>query len=177
MSNLATIARPYAKAAFDFAAEHHSIEHWQNMLTFSAQVATHNQVAQLLSGVMHSEKTAQILMDICADQLDESAKNFIRVMAKNGRLSLLPEVLRQFIALRATMDSVVDLEVFSAIPLNEDQKKKIIVAVEKRLGLKVKLNCKIDKSIIAGLIIRHGDKVIDGSVSHRLKRLKDFLLS
>lgn len=80
-------------------------------------------------------------------------------------------------ALRAMINSVIDIEVFSAIPLNENQKKKIIFALEKRLQLKVTLNCKIDESILAGVIIRHGDRVIDGSVSNRLKRLKNFLLS
>ncbi|WP_174889127.1 F0F1 ATP synthase subunit delta [Candidatus Williamhamiltonella defendens] len=175
--SMATIARPYAKAIFDFAVEHHSIEHWQNMLAFSAQVSAHKQVTQWLSGVMHSEKTAQIFISLCSDHLDEFSKNFIKIMAQNGRLSLLPEVLKQFMALRAMINSVIDIEVFSAIPLNEDQKKKIIFALEKRLQLKVTLNCKIDSSILAGVIIRHGDRVIDGSVSNRLKRLKNFLLS
>ncbi|MCE1658621.1 ATP synthase F1 subunit delta, partial [Enterobacter hormaechei] len=99
---------------------------------------------------------------ICGEQVDEHAQNFIRVMAENGRLLALPEVLQQFIQLRASLESTVDVEVISATELREQQLAKISVAMEKRLSRKVKLNCKIDKSVIAGVVVRAGDLVIDG---------------
>ncbi|WP_145600694.1 ATP synthase F1 subunit delta, partial [Yersinia frederiksenii] len=110
-------------------------------------------------------------------QLDEPAQNFIRVMAENGRLLVLPEVLQQFIQLRASLESTVDVEVSSASALNDEQLAKIAAAMEKRLSRKVKLNCKIDKSVMAGVVIRAGDMVIDGSVRGRLERLADVLQS
>ncbi|MCE1694961.1 ATP synthase F1 subunit delta, partial [Enterobacter hormaechei] len=60
---------------------------------------------------------------------------------------------------------------------NEQQQAKISAAMEKRLSRKVKLNCKIDKSVIAGVVIRAGDMVIDGSIRGRLDRLTDDLQS
>ncbi|MFW3316363.1 ATP synthase F1 subunit delta, partial [Escherichia coli] len=93
------------------------------------------------------------------------------------RLSTLPEVLSQFIQLRAVLESTVDVEVTSAIELTKQQLANISAAMEKRLSRKVKLNCKIDKSVIAGMIIRAGDLVIDGSVRGRLERLTDVLQS
>ena len=98
-------------------------------------------------------------------------------MAENGRLLVLPEVLEQFAQLRAAQESTVDVEVTSASALSEPQLDKITSAMEKRLSRKVKLNCKIDKSVVAGVVIRAGDMVIDGSIRGRLERLADVLQS
>ncbi len=98
-------------------------------------------------------------------------------MAENGRLKVLPDVLEQFVHLRAASEATADVEVTSATALSEEQLTKISAAMEKRLSRKVKLNCKIDKSVMAGVIIRAGDTVIDGSVRGRLERLADVLQS
>ncbi|MDR8320564.1 ATP synthase F1 subunit delta, partial [Acinetobacter baumannii] len=69
------------------------------------------------------------------------------------------------------------VEVISANQLSDEQLARIVSAMEKRLSRKVNLNCKIDKSVMAGIIIRAGDMVIDGSVRGRLERLADVLQS
>ncbi|QWA11206.1 F0F1 ATP synthase subunit delta [Sodalis ligni] len=177
MSELVTVARPYAKAAFDFAVEHQSVEHWQDMLSFTAEVSRNDQMAELLSGAVAPETLSDTFIAVCGDQLDPAGQNLIKVMAENGRLAVLPDVLEQFIHLRAAQESTVEVEVISASQLKDEQLAKITAAMEKRLARKVKLNCKIDKSVIAGVIIRAGDMVIDGSVRGRLERLTDVLQS
>ncbi|MDU6926398.1 F0F1 ATP synthase subunit delta [Franconibacter helveticus 513] len=177
MSEFVTVARPYAKAAFDFAVEHQSIDRWQNMLAFAAEVAKNEQMAELLSGAVAPETLAKSFIAICGDQLDENGQNLIRVMAENGRLKVLPDVLEQFMQLRAALEAIVEVDVTSASALSDEQLAKISAAMEKRLSRKVKLNCKIDKSVMAGVIIRAGDMVIDGSVRGRLERLADVLQS
>lgn len=177
MSEFITVARPYAKAAFDFAVENQSVERWQQMLAFTAVVTRNEQMAELLSGVVAPETLSNTFIAVCGDELDEHGQNFIRVMAENGRLLVLPAVLQQFIELRAALESTVEVEVLSSSALNDTQQAKIIAAMEKRLSRKVKLNCKIDKSVLAGVIIRAGDLVIDGSVRGRLERLADVLQS
>ncbi|ERK07726.1 F0F1 ATP synthase subunit delta [Serratia fonticola] len=177
MSEFITVARPYAKAAFDFAVENQSVERWQQMLAFTAVVTRNEQMAELLSGAVAPETLSNTFIAVCGDELDEHGQNFIRVMAENGRLLVLPAVLQQFIELRATLESTVEVEVLSSSALNDTQQAKIIAAMEKRLSRKVKLNCKIDKSVLAGVIIRAGDLVIDGSVRGRLERLADVLQS
>ncbi|MEJ1268435.1 F0F1 ATP synthase subunit delta [Pantoea ananatis] len=174
--DLITVARPYAKAAFDFAVEHQSIERWQKMLAFAAEVAANEQMADLLSGALAPEALAASFNAVCGDQLDEPAQNLIKVMAENGRLTALPAVLAQFIQLRDAYEAH-EVDVISASTLSDDQLTKISAAMEKRLSRKVKLNCKIDKSVMAGVIIRSGDLVIDGSVRGRLDRLADVLQS
>ncbi|EGT5185027.1 F0F1 ATP synthase subunit delta [Cronobacter sakazakii] len=177
MSEFVTVARPYAKAAFDFAVEHQSLDRWQDMLAFAAEVAKNEQMAELLSGALAPEMLAESFIAICGDQLDANGQNLIRVMAENGRLKVLPDVLEQFIQLRAALEATVEVEVTSASALSDEQLAKISAAMEKRLSRKVKLNCKIDKSVMAGVIIRSGDTVIDGSVRGRLERLADVLQS
>ncbi|AKG69038.1 F0F1 ATP synthase subunit delta [Serratia fonticola] len=177
MSEFITVARPYAKAAFDFAVENQSVERWQQMLAFTAVVTRNEQMAELLSGAVAPETLSNTFIAVCGDELDEHGQNFIRVMAENGRLLVLPAVLQQFIELRAALESTVEVEVLSSSALNDTQQAKIVAAMEKRLSRKVKLNCKIDKSVLAGVIIRAGDLVIDGSVRGRLERLADVLQS
>ncbi|KAA8995153.1 F0F1 ATP synthase subunit delta [Affinibrenneria salicis] len=177
MSEFVTVARPYAKAAFDFAVEHKSVERWQQMLAFVAEVTRNEQVSELLSGAIAPDVLSETFIAVCGDQLDEAGQNLIKVMAENGRLQVLPEVLEQFVQLRATLESTVDVDVVSAAALNETQLAKITTAMEQRLSRKVKLNCKIDKSVLAGVVIRAGDMVIDGSIRGRLERLADVLQS
>ncbi|MFQ1682261.1 F0F1 ATP synthase subunit delta [Pantoea dispersa] len=177
MSDLITVARPYAKAAFDFAVEHQSIDRWQTMLAFAAEVARNEQMAELLSGASAPEALSASFNAVCGDQLDEHAQNLIKVMAENGRLTALPAVLEQFIQLRDAYEATAEVDVISASALSDSQLSKISAAMEKRLSRKVKLNCKIDKSVMAGVVIRAGDLVIDGSVRGRLDRLADVLQS
>lgn len=177
MSEFTTVARPYAKAAFDFAVEHQNVDRWQQMLAFATEVASNEQVAELLSGALAPEALSAQFIAICGDQLDEAGQNLIKVMAENKRLPALPDVLAQFIQLRAAYDATADVEVISSTTLSDEQLTKISAAMEKRLSRKVKLNCKIDKSVMAGVIIRAGDMVIDGSVRGRLERLADDLQS
>ena len=177
MSEFVTVARPYAKAAFDFAVEHQSVDNWQTMLGFAAEVSKNEEMAELLAGALAPETLSQSFIAICGDQLDANGQNLIKVMAENGRLKVLPDVLEQFVQLRAAQEATVEVEVTSASALSEAQLSKISAAMEKRLSRKVKLNCKIDKSVMAGVVIRAGDMVIDGSVRGRLERLADVLQS
>ncbi|MBZ0060349.1 F0F1 ATP synthase subunit delta [Leclercia adecarboxylata] len=177
MSEFVTVARPYAKAAFDFAIEHQNVDRWQNMLAFAAEVTKNEHMAEMLSGALAPVTLADSFIAICGEQLDANGQNLIRVMAENGRLKALPDVLEQFEHLRALSEATVEVDVTSATELSNEQLAKITAAMEKRLSRKVKLNCNIDKSVMAGVIIRAGDMVIDGSVRGRLERLADVLQS
>ncbi|MGA6793051.1 F0F1 ATP synthase subunit delta, partial [Escherichia coli] len=138
MSEFITVARPYAKAAFDFAVEHQSVERWQDMLAFAAEVTKNEQMAELLSGALAPETLAESFIAVCGEQLDENGQNLIRVMAENGRLNALPDVLEQFIHLRAVSEATAEVDVISAAALSEQQLAKISAAMEKRLSRKVK---------------------------------------
>ncbi|MCH4296486.1 F0F1 ATP synthase subunit delta [Shewanella sp. 3B26] len=177
MAELTTIARPYAKAAFDFAVEKQAVDSWAEMLGFAALVTENETMRPLLAGSMASSALAKLFIDVCGEQLNEHGQNLIKVMAENGRLEVLPAVAQLFAEYRLEWAKEVEAEVVSATELSEAQQQQISVSLEKRLARKVKLNCSVDAGLIAGVIIKAGDLVIDGSVSGKLARLSDKLQS
>jgi len=177
MSDLTTIARPYAKAAFDFAVEANAIESWLEQLTFAAEVSQDNTIQTYLSGGVSVEQATTLFLNVCGEQVESKGQNFLKLLAENHRLLALPQILEQFCELKAEHEQTVNVDVTSAVKLKAAQAKTLSTALEKRLARKVKLNCKVDKNIISGLIIQAGDMVIDGSVQGKLNRLSQSLQS
>ena len=177
MSELTTIARPYAKAAFEFAVEKGVVESWNDMLFFAGEVAKNEQVAQFLTGSASADKQSEIVISVCAEQLNEYGQNLVKVMAENGRLTALPAVAKMFSAFKADYDKEIDVDITSATTLAATQQETLVAALEKRFARKVKLNCSVDESLVGGLMIKAGDTVIDGTVRGKLNRLATTLQS
>lgn len=175
MSELTTIARPYAKAAFDYAVENNAVPQWQNMLVFAAEVAKHDAMQDPLNSAMAADKLAELFNNVCGEQLDQHGQNLIKLLAENGRLQALPEVSDLFNEFKAAYDKEIDVDVTSAVELTATQQAELSASLEKRLARKVKLNCNVDPALVAGMIIKAGDTVIDGSVRSKLNRLADAL--
>lgn len=177
MAEINTIARPYAKAAFDFAIENKAVESWAEMLGFAAMVSENESMKPLLSGALTTSKLAELFIGVCGEQINEQAQNLLKVMAENGRLEVLPAVAQLYVDMQLEWAKEVEAFVVSATELTEAQQQEISVSLEKRLARNVKLNCSIDTSLIAGFIITAGDLVIDGSVRGQISRLSDTLQS
>ncbi len=177
MSDLTTIARPYAKAAFDFAVEKDQLDQWGQMLSFAAEVAQNAQVKELLASSMSADKLAEIFVAVCGEQVDAHGQNLLKVMAENGRLKAIPDVCQQFFALKKEHEKEIDVEITSATELSDEQLANIGSKLEQRLARKVKLNCSVDEALLGGVIIRAGDLIIDDSARGRLNRLSDALQS
>ncbi|HHT7764383.1 F0F1 ATP synthase subunit delta [Pasteurella multocida] len=175
MSELTTIARPYAKAAFDFAIEQNAVEKWANMLHFSSELIKDETMQTFLKSSLSASKLADTVISICGEQLDQYGQNLIRLMAENKRLEVLPAIYQAFQHYVEEHQKVAEVQVISAQPLNATQEQKIASAMEKRLARKVKLNCSLNSSLIAGVIIRTDDFVIDGSSRGQLSRLANEL--
>ena len=177
MSELTTVARPYAKAAFDFAVEAKAIDDWQVMLAFAAEVSQNEKMISFLKGGKSIEESQDIFIQVCGEQLDSKGQNFIKVMAENERLLVLPQVAEQFSELKTEYEKTANVDVTSAVKLTKQQEVAISAALEKRLDRKVKLNCIVDASVVSGLLIKSGDMVIDGSLQGKLSRLATTLQS
>ena len=171
MSELTTVARPYAKAAFDFAIEANAVDNWLSMLVFAAEVSENETMTSYLSGGASVEQATELFLKVCDDQLNGNAQNLIKVMAENQRLLVLPQVLSQFSELKAEYDKEINVDVTSAVEITAEQVTTLSAALEKRLARKVKLNCVVDANVVSGLLIKAGDMVIDGSVRGKLNRL------
>ncbi|ATF09514.1 F0F1 ATP synthase subunit delta [Candidatus Enterovibrio altilux] len=177
MSELTTIARPYAKAVFDLAVYKGELDKWSEMLAFAAAVASNETIIHYISSMHSAKKDAEIFIFVCGEQLNESGQNLIKVMAINGRLNALPNVYTQFKTLRYEHDNQMDVDVLSAIALDQTQLDIIINKLEIRLERQVQLHCSIDETLIAGVIIRAENLVIDNSVSGYIRRLNNALQS
>lgn len=171
MSELTTVARPYAKAAFDFAIEANAVDTWLSMLAFAAEVSENETMTSYLSGGASVDQATDLFLKVCEDQLNGNAQNLIKVMAENQRLLVLPQVFIQFSELKAEYDKEIAVDVTSAVELAAEQVTTLSAALEKRLARKVKLNCVVDANVVSGLLIKAGDMVIDGSVRGKLNRL------
>lgn len=176
MSEAITIARPYAQAAFDFAKQKGALKSWSEFLETAAAAAADDQVAALIASPKISPDQLQgLMLAVCGSALDQHGQNFMRLLIEEHRLSVLPEIAEQFEALRAEEEHSLDVGVRSAFELNESQKQKIATALKTRMGCEVRLHCDVDDSLVGGVVIRAGDKVIDGSVRTRLAEMSSAL--
>ncbi|MBV1883484.1 MAG: F0F1 ATP synthase subunit delta [Pseudomonadales bacterium] len=178
MAELLTVARPYAKAAFQFANETSSLDKWSNMLNFAALVVQDQVMADLLSNPkVTSSELAEAFKQIGRDSFDESGNNFITLLARNKRLSSIPEIRALYEALKAEKLQSVDVEVTSAFALSDAQIERLASALKTNLKREINIESKVDQSLIGGLVIRAGDMVIDGSVHGKIAKLTETLNS
>jgi len=172
MAEKATIARPYARAAFEYAREHGRLAQWADALTTASAVVADERVEPLLGNpLVADEELLKLVTGICGSGLDQPMRNFLATLVQNRRLALLPEIAASFQGMRAEVENVADVEVVSAVTLDEAQRARLIAALKKRLGREVRLTCEVDPQLIGGAIVRAGDLVIDGSLRTRLERL------
>lgn len=178
MAELNTVARPYTKAAFEHAVDKGNLDQWSEMLTTAAAVSQHETMHLVLGNPgLTSEQKAQAMISVCEEQMDDSAQNFIVLLAENQRLALLPKISEQFEQLKASQQKSVDVNVTTAFDLGEQQQQKLTQALSSKLGREVSLTAEIDKSIIGGVIVRTEDMVIDGSIRARLAKLAEAMNS
>jgi F-type H+-transporting ATPase subunit delta len=168
----ATIARPYAKAAFEAARDANALGGWSRGLALVAEIVADPRVADLVKNPeIETTQVADFVLGVAGATLDPEMQNFVRVLAANRRLLLLPEILAHYEARRAEVENTVDVEVISAIELDAAQIEKLAAALRTRLKRHVKMQNTVDRSLLGGAVIRAGDLVIDGSLKGRLERL------
>lgn len=176
MAELATTARPYARAAFANAAAPARAD-WGVFLERAAAVVQDPQVLPLIGNPrVPVTELVNVLLGIASaagpdTPLRVQQRNFLQLLADNRRLRLLPEIASQFEALRAEAERIADVEVISAQELSAEQSNKLQAALERRLGSAVRLHPQVDRSLVGGAIVRHGDFVVDGSLRGRIERL------
>ena len=178
MAELSTLARPYAKAAFEYAVEAKDLQGWSDSLSLAASVAQQPAVEKLLSSPSATAvKQAEAVQNICGDELATACQNFISILSENRRLQLLPQISQQFEIMKANLEKAVDVDVVAASKLNAAQQKALSEALSAKLERKVNLQVSLDKSLLGGAVIRAGDTVIDGSIRGRLTKLAESLNS
>ena len=178
MAERATIARPYAKAAFEYAREAKALEAWSAGLAAAAQIVCDPRVAALTKNPQWAAAdVGNLITDVAGAKLDAGMQNFVRVLSENRRLLLLPEIEAHYAAMRSAIENTVDVEVVSAVALDAAQQEKLKAALGKRLKRLVRMTNQVDPALLGGALVRAGDLVIDGSLKGRLQRLATELAS
>ena len=172
MAELSTLARPYAKAAFEYAQSAQQLAKWAEQLAIAAAVVSdENMKAALNDPALTAQQQASMVSDVCGDALGEQQRNFIAVVASNKRLALLPEISALFAQYKANYEKSVDVEVISAFDLADSARDKLAEILGKKLEREVKVRTSTDRNLLGGVLIKAGDLVIDGSVRGRLNKL------
>jgi len=178
MAERATIARPYAKAAFEYARDANDFAGWSLALARAAEIVADPRVAALTKSPQWSAAdVVGLITDVAGASLNAGMENFVRVLAENHRLLLLPEIAAHYEEFRSAVENTVDVEVVSAVKLDAAQSGKLSAALAKRLKRNVRMKNSVDATLLGGAVLRAGDLVIDGSLKGRLARLATELTS
>jgi F-type H+-transporting ATPase subunit delta len=172
MSEAITTARPYAQAAFEEAQKLSDLKGWSEVLLALAEAVTYPEIRNVISSprVVKAQLDG-LLVDVLGGKLKPQQVNFIKVLAENQRLLICPEIASIFEVLKSEAEKSVDVQVDSAFELSAAQQDKIVSSLKKRMGREIKLTCKVNKELLGGVVIRAGDKVIDGSARTRLSEM------
>ena len=173
MAERATIARPYAKAAFAVAREGGTLDQWSRWLSTAREVVLSEEFQKLeRSPGVSTGQLEELIAGICGADLDTQGRALLGLLTENGRLDFLPEIATQFQALEAEAQNVADVEIVSATALGDAQRERLAAALRARLRRDVRLQCSVDPTLIGGAVVRSGDLLIDGSIRGKLERLE-----
>ena len=176
MSSLTTLARPYAKAAFELAQGEQSLAGWDAMLSLASEIVVEESMAALLESphVSHSQ-AVQIITEAAGEAFNDRFRDYLSVLAANGRKLLLPQLTALYQRLREEAEKRMRVRVVSALPLDEDQAVRMREALARRFDREIELESEIDADIIGGAVVYAGDQVIDGSLRGRVQKLSNSL--
>jgi F-type H+-transporting ATPase subunit delta len=175
MSSALTLARPYARAAFELARSNNALAEWAGKLAFAAQVAADPRVVTLFGDPRVAAKDLAALVTPEGEAADSAFSGFVRVLAENRRLPVLPEIGALFEELKHEAERVLKVNLRSATPIDATEADKLKQALKRRFGRDIEIEQSIDEDVLGGVVIDAGEVVIDGSVRGRLARLEQAL--
>lgn len=174
MSQNRIVARPYAKAVFELAQKEKAFPAWSQMLALAASCAEDKRVLGLMKNPEFSTAALiALFIDLGKDVYSQEMQNFLQTLGRFKRLQALPEIASLYEEMRSRAERVVNVELISAFPLNDEHQARFMSALKARMNCDITLECITDKSILGGAIIRAGDLIIDGSIRGRLAKLSD----
>jgi F-type H+-transporting ATPase subunit delta len=178
MAELLTLARPYAKAAFAYATEQNATDNWSNALqVLSAAVQDDAFSAYLNRPELTPAEQVSLFAKVLGEDQTTAVSNFLTLLADNNRLALLPEIQAEYEQLKSQNNNNVDVVIESAFPLTAEQENMLKTALEKHFNSTVSISVEVNQALIAGVVIRAGDQVIDDSALNKLEKMRTRLLA
>ncbi len=155
-----------------------TLEQWRTELDLAATVAGDPRaLAVLANPAIPVERRAAALADMLGDRVADPVLNLIRLLLRRGRIEELPRVAAEFRRLDDQRQGITHATATSAIELTPDEVRELTARLEQSTGGRIALDVEVDASLLGGLIVRVGDRMIDGSVRGRLERLRNQLIS
>lgn len=169
----------YATALLDLAIETNSLEKVNNDIVMIDGLCYSNRdlLAFLHSPIIQKRRKLQVYDAMFEGKIEAITLNFLKLLTKNKRENILPEVTESFIAQYKKHKGILDVHVKSAVKLEDKVKKAIIAQVQKNFEGDVLLHEEVDQTLIGGFVVRIEDKQIDASIKSQLANLKNVLLN
>jgi len=173
-----TAARRYAEAAFEVALRDGTVESWRAELDGAGAIASDERVARMLGNpAVPLETRTEMADSIFGKVVGRPVLNLIGLMLRRSRIDQLPRVAAEFRRLDNARQGITLATATSAAPLSPDEIQAVTGRMEQITGGRVELDVQVDPSLLGGLVVRVGDRLIDGSVRGRLERLRNQLVS
>lgn len=178
MARRDTAARRYAEAAFEVAMRDGTLERWRAELDLAAGVVGEERVLEVLANpAVPIERRSTALTALLGDRVAGPAQNLVRLMLRRGRIEQLPRVAAEFRRLDDERQGITHAVATSATDLTPGEVRALTARLEQSTGGRIALDVEVDPSLLGGLVVRVGDRMIDGSVRGRLERLRNQLIS
>lgn len=175
MAQPLTIARPYARAAFEHARAQAVVAEWAGKLAFAAEASVDPRVSALFGDPRVEPRTLATLFQQGGEAADPVFAHFLELLADNRRLRELPEIAALFEQMKREAEHVLKVRVRSAVALDDAQVQRLVAALKQRFHSDIELEHSIDASVLGGAVIDVGENVIDGSLKSRLAKLETAL--
>ena len=176
MAENATIARPYAEAAFAIADAEGTLSAWGKALDALAEVAAYREVREAIANPrLDDEQVYALVASLAGDALSAGPQKFLRVLVENDRAGLLPEIRTLFQDLRNEREGVVEALIDTAFELDASQTAGLVADLERHFKRRVSPLVRVDGGLIGGVRVTVGDEVIDASVKARLDAMETAL--
>ena len=171
-------ARRYAEAAFQVAMRDDTLSAWRSELDLAASVAGDDRALVVLANpAIPADRRAEVLTELLGGHLSRPVLNLIHLLLRRGRIEEMPRVAAEFRRLDDERQGITHATATSAAPLGVDEIRALTARLEQSTGGRIALDVEVDPSLLGGLIVRVGDRLIDGSVRGRLERLRNLLIS
>jgi F-type H+-transporting ATPase subunit delta len=178
MATRDTAARRYAEAAFQVAQRDDTVESWRSELDGAGAIASDEEVGRMLANpAAPLESRLDMARSIFGTVVSQPVLNMIGLMIRRGRIHQLPTVAAEFRRLDNARQGITLATATSAAPLSPEDVRALTARMEQFTGGRVELDLQVDPSLLGGLVVRVGDRLIDGSVRGRLERLRNQLVS
>lgn len=178
MARRSSAARRYAEAAFEVATRDDTIARWRSELELaSSLVGDPRATAVLANPAIPEERRADVVTEMLGDRVSTPVRNLIQLLLQRGRIEALPRVAAEFRRLDDKRQSITHATAVSAAELTDDETRALTARLEQSTGGRIELEVEVDPSLLGGIVVRVGDRMIDGSVRGRLERLRNQLIS